>query len=250
MSTLNLSHCCLSRCTPRGTGRAPPPHLPFASLTTRPRTTATLSSPNTSMWQNVRCPTWRPGWRPGTCTYRSSWPLTLSVRPPCLPTRPSSAARAPALPPRLWLRYDQRFRASAAADSTLRWDVRNNELWLECFTQVSLAPTAPANKPARRPCTYCGSLYHYPDNCPSHPFRARKRLTPPASKSVQSAPTPAPPSSTPTASPQPQHTNQPLPHPCRDFNNGVCRRHTCRFRHVCARCHDQGHRERKCPSTH
>ena len=86
--------------------------------------------------------------------------------------------------PRLWLRYDQRFRASAAADSTLRWDVRNNELWLECFTQASLAPTAPANKPARRPCTYCGSLYHYPDNCPSHPFRARKRLTPPASKSV------------------------------------------------------------------
>ena len=57
---------------------------------------------------------------------------------------------------------------------------------------------------------------------------------------MQSAPTPAPPSSTPTASPQPQHTNQPLPHPCRDFNNGVCRRHTCRFRHVCARCHDQG----------
>ena len=33
-------------------------------------------------------------------------------------------------PPQLWLRYDQRFRASAAADRTMRWDHKNNELWL------------------------------------------------------------------------------------------------------------------------
>ena len=152
--------------------------------------------------------------------------------------------------PRLWLRYDQRFHGSTAADLMLCWDAWNNELWLECFTQASLAPTTPGNKLARCPYTYCCSLYHYPENCPSHPFRAHKQLTPPASKSVQSAPTPAPSSSTPTASPQPQHANQPLPDPCRDFNNVICCRHTCRFHHVCAKCHDQGHRERECPSTH
>ena len=48
--TLNLIHCCLSHCTPHGTGRAPPLHLPLASIMTRPWTTATLSSPNRSTW--------------------------------------------------------------------------------------------------------------------------------------------------------------------------------------------------------
>ena len=33
--------------------------------------------------------------------------------------------------PRCWLRYDQRFRASAAADKTIRWDRKHNDLWLE-----------------------------------------------------------------------------------------------------------------------
>ena len=55
---------------------------------------------------------------------------------PCgrLPGKCSSALRQSIIcgassrfPPRLWLRYDQRFRVSAAADATLRWDHRNNE---------------------------------------------------------------------------------------------------------------------------
>ena len=82
-------------------------------------------------------------------------------------------------PPRCWLRYDQRFRASAAADKSLPWDCKLNDLWLECFTQSHLqSPTQPTAPPqpasaggkTRRPCTYCGNLYHYPDNCPSKPF--------------------------------------------------------------------------------
>ena len=81
-------------------------------------------------------------------TWMEAWNLYTQVLVAAFPER------APALlafqsiicgasshfPPRLWLRYDQRFRASAAADATLRWDHRNNELWLKCFTQASTAP--------------------------------------------------------------------------------------------------------------
>ena len=50
--------------------------------------------------------------------------------------------------PRCWLRYDQRFRASAAADKSLRWDCKLNDLWLECFTQSHLqSPTQPTPPP-------------------------------------------------------------------------------------------------------
>ena len=38
-------------------------------------------------------------------------------------------------PAHCWLRYDASFRACAAADRSLRWDAKNNDLWLECFTQ-------------------------------------------------------------------------------------------------------------------
>ena len=87
-----------------------------------------------------------------------------------------SPARAPALlayqriicdanvrfAPRCWLCYDQRFRAGAAADKTIRWDRKHNNLWLECFTQPSTQSQVqpPANQqPAPigakicRPCT-------------------------------------------------------------------------------------------------
>ena len=165
-------------------------------------------------------------------------------------------------PPRLWLRYDQRFRANAASDSTLRWDIRNNELWLKCFTLASTAsasnshsqtPSSSSSKSARRPCTYCGSFYHYPDNCPSHPFRAHKRLTPPRPRALQSASQTSLSTSANSTTPHPQLAPQPPPphhHPCRDFNNGSCRRHTCRFSHVCAKCHEREHGERECPSAH
>ena len=37
-------------------------------------------------------------------------------------------------PARCWLRYDASFRACAAADRSLRWDRKHNDLWLGCFT--------------------------------------------------------------------------------------------------------------------
>ena len=214
VSTLNLIHCCLSRCIPARYGASPSPAftLRLSNDTSADDGDVVIAQHKHVAKRSVS----------DLASWMEAWNLYVQVLVAAYPQRAPTLLAYQAIicgvssrfAPRLCLRCDQRFHASAAADSTLRWNARNNELWLECFTQASLAPTAPANKPARHPCTYCGSLYHYPDNCPSHPFRARKRLTPPASKPVQSAPTPAPPSSTPTASPQPQHTNQPLPHPC------------------------------------
>ena len=186
-------------------------------------------------------------------TWMEAWNLYAQVLVAAFPTLApallayqsiicSASSRFPA---RMWLRYDQRFRASAAADSTIRWDLKHNELWLECFTQAASAATSSSTAPAqsaasktRRPCTYCGSFYHYPDNCPSHPFRAsRKRASSPRPSRPASQPllpttpassAPADPSSSPAVPPQP------LPHPCRDFNSSLCRRHICRFCHVCS----------------
>ena len=82
-----------------------------------------------------------------------------------------------------WLRYDSSFRACAAADQSLRWDSKHHDLWLECFTRHASSPRlAPvhvtAGKPARRPCTYCGDLFHFPHSCPHNPFRVPKHPTP------------------------------------------------------------------------
>ena len=74
-------------------------------------------------------------------------------------------------------------------------------------------------------------FYHYPDNCPSHPFRARTRNSPSSSRTQPPVSQASPPATTAGSRPQPPATPQPLPHPCRDFNNGVCRRHACRFSH-------------------
>ena len=137
-------------------------------------------------------------------------------------------------PPRCWLRYDQRFRASAAADKTLRWDHKLNDLWLECFTQpspsqqqqTSTTPSTSSKLTNRRPCTYCGNFYHYPDNCPVKPFRPT-HATPGHIASTPTERQTAQPSLTPSTNPTPpQHSNtQPLPHHCRDFNNGRIHHH-------------------------
>ena len=162
-------------------------------------------------------------------------------------------------PSACWLRYDARFRACAAEDKSLRWDVKNNDLWLECFTQHSSPQSHPSKghlpTTARTPCTYCGNLYHYPDNCPHNPFRPSTRAT--VSPAPKSASLGARPSSSPMASSTPSqpasHTSaQPnqhaLPHICRDFNfnKGSCTRPHCRFRHVCTRCGDISHGQRDC----
>lgn len=165
-------------------------------------------------------------------------------------------------PPRCWLRYDQRFRACAAADTTIRWDRKHNDLWLECFTQPLAQP--PAQPPAqpqsataggktRRPCTYCGSLYHFPDNCPTNPFRPSRASPAPLRPSTRTTPTSATQPSFTGTNMQPPLTGpntQPLPHHCRDFNKGNCQRRSCRFRHACTKCDSPSHGERDCPTSH
>ena len=117
-----------------------------------------------------------------------------------------------------WLHYDSSFRACGAADRSIHWDHKYHDLRLECFTRNASPSTASSvprsnNKPPRRPCTYCEGLYHFPDNCPQHPFRGAKRpaISPnpiPRHSTGEGLPyAPGTPSSTPTSSP----TNQPNP---------------------------------------
>ena len=157
--------------------------------------------------------------------------------------------------PTHWLKYDARFRACAAEDKTLRWDVKHNDLWLECFTHPATpspqAPSSTSGKPAtRRPCTYCGSLYHFPDNCPHNPFRPYRR-PPNTHPTIKPSPTPQPNAvihGLPAASPPPHIHASNI---CRDcnYNKVSCTRATCKFVHVCARCGDRTHGERSCPRS-
>ena len=72
-----------------------------------------------------------------------------------------------------WYEFDKRFRIKQANDKTARWDVIQSDEWLDCFTtpQPPPAPATPVSnrytKPLheRKPCTYCGSLFHFPSNC-------------------------------------------------------------------------------------
>ena len=69
-------------------------------------------------------------------------------------------------------------------------------------------------------------------------------------RAPQHSPPPTPPSDAVKRTPISQvPTTSPLPHPCRDFNNGVCRCPVCRFRHTCTRCGERSHGERDCPSS-
>ena len=164
--------------------------------------------------------------------------------------------------PQAWLKYDSRFRSLAAADKCLRWDQKANDLWLECFTLTSpampsphSATTASASTPpatskpisrVRRPCTYCGSLSHFPDNCTQNPFRGSRH--PSVFTPIGGRPNTRDPSTHFTQRPQPPSERTSIPIPCRDFNNGVCSRaQSCRFRHVCANCGDNAHSKRDCP---
>ena len=61
-----------------------------------------------------------------------------------------------------WLNYDIQFRTLAASDTSLRWDTRHTDLWLQCVTAPSLSTI-------RWPCSHCGATNHYPRNCPFRP---------------------------------------------------------------------------------
>ena len=111
---------CLSLCILHGMARVLHPRSHSASLTTRPRGTAT-SSPSRSLSPSAPSAIWWPGWRLGTCTYRYILVAAFPDRAPVLLAYQAIICGASSrFPPRLWLRYDQRFRASAASDSTLR----------------------------------------------------------------------------------------------------------------------------------
>ena len=89
----------------------------------------------------------------------------------------------------MWLRHDSRFHALAAEDKSLCWDHKLNDLWLECFSLVAASPSHAAAYPSSKawcPCTYCGAITHYPDNCSSDPFRA------PRSTLLYPSPSPSP----------------------------------------------------------
>ena len=83
--------------------------------------------------------------------------------------------------PHIWLSYDSQFRALAAEIKILRCDRKDADLWLQCFTgqhATGSQATAPgqaaevtAPQKIRRPCTHCGSITHYPENCLKSPFR-------------------------------------------------------------------------------
>ena len=153
-------------------------------------------------------------------------------------------------PTNCWLRYDSSFRACAAADRSLRWDSKHHDLWLECFTRHASSPRpAPvhvtAGKPARRPCTYCGDLFHFPHSCPHNPFRVPKRPTTPSGHAAGRL---GPGGSSYAASTSRAGPSQPPV--CKDFNRAACTRRQCRFRHACARCSETSHGEGDCQRPH
>ena len=101
-----------------------------------------------------------------------------------------------------WYNYDKRFRLKLANDSSLSWANVQTGLWLECFTGFSPAePSTGTNVPTwntvkqphnkqlsdRRPCTYCGSVFHFPHNCGKSPesFRAPKQVYPRAPRAAR-----------------------------------------------------------------
>jgi len=151
--------------------------------------------------------------------WMEAWNVYLAVR---ISLDPSCAAHLVAYqriitsanshhPLHAWVSYDIKFRTKAANDSSLRWDIRDLDLWLECFPGTS-------NQPNHYPCHHCGSTTHYPSNCSfrsSSPLTGGKQLIPVNSQQQAKIP------QTPT---------------CRNFNRTGCYRENCKFSHRCDIC--------------
>ena len=88
--------------------------------------------------------------------------------------------------------YDKRFRLKLRNDQSMPWDQVHAGLWLESFTGTSSMPGPSTNPPPasdshkppiaksdRRPCTYCGSILHFPHSCQKAPLSFRTRQIPP-----------------------------------------------------------------------
>ena len=128
-----------------------------------------------------------------------------------------------------WLQYDSKFRALAACDKSLHWDTKHGDLWLECFRSPNRI-AGNDNRRSRLPCTYCGSTYHYPDNCSNNPFRRSQQHAPPQSASGTVAQRTSLP---PTVSSLPTSLTNPSKELCRDYNYRTCTRLKCRHMHRC-----------------
>lgn len=96
-----------------------------------------------------------------------------------------------------WYYYDKRFRLKFSNDQSMAWDQIHTGLWLECFTSSSSMPGPRTNPPPGldsqnppiaksdiRPCTYCGSILHFPHSCQKAPlfFRNSQQIPPRASR--------------------------------------------------------------------
>ena len=141
--------------------------------------------------------------------------------------------------PHIWLSYDSQFRTLVAEIKTLRWDRKHADLWLQCFTgqhATGSQATAPgqaaevtAPQKIRRPCTHCGSITHYPENCLKSPFRTVHPSYTARGSYNQQTPNPR------------WKGNFPSPgnarhDACKDFNYSRCIRASCAYLHECQRC--------------
>ena len=173
--------------------------------------------------------------------WMEAWTLYLSVRvfldPSCAPQliayqRIITTANSDH-PLQSWINYDKKFITQAANNPSLRWDIRDMDLWLECF-RVSI-------KLSHWPCNHCGSASHYPRNCPFRPStsrtdggpRANGGLHPIGGPITNGRPLPNP----------PQQSNLQL---CHDFNRATCLWRTCKYLHICNQCGGP-HPGRSCP---
>lgn len=163
--------------------------------------------------------------------WMEAWNVYLAVRislnPACAPhlvayQRIITSANSKH-PLHAWVSYDIKFRTKAANDPLLRWDIRDLDLWLECFPGT-------ANQTSRWPCTHCSSTTHFPSNCP---FRPSPSLTPGGPQ--------------PTNTNTLQRTNPSQPPLCHDFNRFTCVRTTCKFAHRCEICAGF-HPAKSCPT--
>ena len=137
-----------------------------------------------------------------------------------------------------WLSYDVQFRTLAAADPSLRWDIRHADLWLQCVTQSS------AQQSRRWPCPYCGATNHYPERCPFRPYSAQ-----PAPNKQWNANRGQPNTRMSSGTTSTYSNSSPVTSSvlyCKDFNYSWCHRPQCRFVHRCDKC-GASHPARGCP---
>jgi len=116
-----------------------------------------------------------------------------------------------------WVVYDRQFRREALARKDLNWSLPNVRLYNEAFT--GRARSIPR-------CSYCLADDHAAATCPINPantIRQARDLYDFGSQLV----------------PQSQDV-------CRNFNEGRCKRLSCRYQHLCLSCHE-GHPWMSCP---